>query len=315
MKLTVVIPTFNRPDALPRTLDALARQSLDAGEFEVIVVEDAKNAAPVPDADPALELRTMRAEQPGASDARNNGWRAAAHPVVLFLGDDIVPSRDMLARHARLHDEHPGDDVGVLGHVEWARELKRTAFMVWLDHGIQFDYPSIRGTEAGPGHFYTSNVSVKRSALERVGGFDAERFPFGYEDIDLGLRLFAGDGFRLIYDREASAEHLHEPDLDRWKARMLTQARAEREWIRRYPDEQPYFYNRFSDALRHPSARGRIGTALLPYVPRSMPIVGEWVWRRADLFFRQQLGGPFVEAWDQDERAASSGGSAPGGPK
>jgi hypothetical protein len=186
--------------------------------------------------------------------------------------------------------------------------------MVWLDHGIQFDYPSIHGTEAGPGHFYTSNVSVKRAALERVGGFDAERFPFGYEDIDLGLRLFA-DGFRLIYDRDARAEHLHEPDLGRWKARMLTQAQAEREWIRRYPDEQPYFYNRFSPALRQPPARGRIGNALLPYVPRSVPIIGERVWRRADLYFRQQLGRPFVDSWDQDERAASSGGSAPGGPK
>jgi GT2 family glycosyltransferase len=314
VKLSVVIPTFNRPDALPRTLAALARQSLNANEFEVILVEDAKNEAPLPGPDPALTVRTMRAAQPGASHARNAGWRAARHPVVLFLGDDIIPSRDLLARHARLHDDNPGPDVGVLGHVEWARELKRTAFMTWLDHGIQFNYPSIRGSEAGPGHLYTANVSLKRAALERVDGFDADAYPFLYEDIDLGVRLFE-QGFRLIYAPDASAEHLHEPSLERWQARMPIQAAAERAWVARHPGEEPYFYTRFRAALERPPSRGRLGRALLPYVPRSAPLVGDSIWRRADLYFRQQLGRPFVAAWDQEERAANSGGSAPGGPK
>jgi GT2 family glycosyltransferase len=317
MKLSVVIPTLNRLDALPRTLDALAHQTLDLDEFEVVVVEDAKNEAQLPAADPRLRLRTRRGEHPGASHARNLGWQTAAYPVVLFLGDDIIPAPDTLARHAGLHDEHDGDDVGVLGHVEWARELKRTAFMVWLDHGIQFNYPSIRGREAGPGHFYTANVSVKRAALEAVGGFDSDTFPFGYEDIDLGVRLFE-NGFRLIYERRASAEHLHQPELERWKGRMLTQAAAERAWITRYPDEDPYFYSRFGAALRLGPRRGRLGQALLPYVPRSAPFIGERVWQNADVYFRQQLGRPFVDAWEAQERAeraASSGGSSPGGPK
>jgi GT2 family glycosyltransferase len=313
MNISVVIPTLNRPDALPRTLDALANQSFEG--FEVIVVEDAKNEAPLPDPDPRLAFRTLRAERPGASHARNAGWRAAASPVVLFLGDDIIASRDLLARHAALHEQHPGDDVGVLGHVEWARELKRSAFMVWLDHGIQFNYPSIRGTEAGPGHLYTANVSLGRAALERVGGFDAERYPFLYEDIDLGVRLFE-QGFRLIYDKDATAEHLHEVTLERWQARMTIQAAAERAWIANHPGEEPYFYTRFSAALRLGERRGRLGRALLPYVPRTTPVIGQRVWDNADVYFRQQLGRPFVAAWDQEEeRAASSGGSRPGGPK
>jgi GT2 family glycosyltransferase len=312
MNISVVIPTLNRPDALPRTLDALANQTFEG--FEVILVEDAKNDAALPAAISKLELRKLRADQPGASNARNVGWRAAAHPVVLFLGDDIIPSADLLARHAALHDANPGDDVGVLGHVDWAHELKRTAFMIWLDHGIQFNYPSINGTEAGPGHLYTANVSLKRAALEQVGGFDAERYPFLYEDIDLGVRLFE-HGFRLIYDEDATAEHLHEVTLERWKARMPIQARAERAWVLHHPGEEPYFYTRFSAALRQPAARGRLGRALLPHVPRATPLIGERVWQRADLYFRQQLGRPFVDAWDQEERAASSGGSSPGGPK
>jgi GT2 family glycosyltransferase len=298
MRLSVVIPTFNRPDALPRTVAALAAQTLDPAEIELIVVEDAKNTAPVELGTQPFDVRVLRGDVPGASSARNVGWQAARNPVVLFLGDDIVPARDMLARHSELHDRHPADDVGVLGHVRWARSLKRTSFMLWLDRGIQFDYPSISGREAGPGHFYTANVSVKRAALERVDGFDAETFPFGYEDIDLGLRLFAA-GFRLVYERAARAEHYHQPDLEAWKRRMVTQAQAERAWIERYPGERPYFRDLFADAVRRPELRGRRGQMLMRIVPRWMPGVGKSVWENADLYFMQQLGRPFMEAWER----------------
>lgn len=304
MKLSVVIPTFNRPDALPRTLAALAAQTLEPERFEVVIAEDAKNEALLPAADPRLTVRTLRAAQPGASHARNAGWRAAVNPVVVFLGDDIIGAPDLLARHAALHDEHPDERVGMLGFVDWARELKRDAFMVWLDQGIQFNYPSIAGTEAGPGHLYTANVSLKRAALEQVGGFDAERFPFLYEDIDLGVRLFDG-GFRLIYDRDARAEHLHQPSLERWRARMAMQATAERAWIERYPGESPYFHDRFAAAVAMGERRGRLGRALLPHVGRDAPLIGQRVWDSADVYFRQQLGRPFLAAWDQSAGAGS----------
>jgi cellulose synthase/poly-beta-1,6-N-acetylglucosamine synthase-like glycosyltransferase len=46
MRLSVVIPTYRRPDALPRTLDHLERQSVASGDFEVIVVVDAEDDDP-----------------------------------------------------------------------------------------------------------------------------------------------------------------------------------------------------------------------------------------------------------------------------
>lgn len=296
MRLSVVVPTFNRPDALPRALQALDRQTLDPDAFELVLVEDVNN-----DARPAVGVRRYQVQQlkgtwPGASSARNVGWRAAQAPVVLFIGDDILASPSMLERHLALHDANPGDDVGVLGHVSWARELRRTAFMTWLDQGVQFDFATIQGTEAGPGHFYTSNVSLKRSALEATGGFDEQTFPFLYEDIDLGMRLFER-GFRLIYEPEAHAEHLHEPRLEDWKRRMGLIARAERAWVERHPDQSPYFHDRFQQALALDPRRGRAGVALLHRVPRSTPLIGERIFQNADVYFRQQLGRAFMDAW------------------
>jgi GT2 family glycosyltransferase len=293
--ISVVIPTLNRPDSLPRVIRALGAQSA-ADRIELIVVADAKNESPVELGELPFAARTLHAGAPGASRARNAGWRAAAHPLVLFLGDDIVPAPDLVERHLALHARHPGDDVGVLGHVRWASELGRDAFMIWLDHGIQFSYATIQGDEAGAGHFYSANVSLRRAMLEQVGGFDAERFPFLYEDIDLGRRLFER-GFRLLYDRGAVGEHLHRPDLERWKARMTVQARAERAWIERYPDETPYFKTRFEAALAMRPRRGAF-RELLRVIPPGTPALGHRVWRNADVYFRQQLGRPFLDAWN-----------------
>ncbi len=299
MRLSVVMPTFNRPDALPRALDALRRQTLDPSQFELVLVEDTKNVSPPETGGERFAVRKLRGTRPGVSSARNVGWRAVQAPVVLFLGDDILGSTRLLEQHLAWHERHPEEEAGVLGYVRWARGLKRDAFMKWLDMGIQFDFGSIHGTEAGPGHFYTANVSLKRSMLERVGGFDEERFPFGYEDIDLGLRLFE-HGFRLLYNADADAEHLHQPTLEQYQHRMTLIAPAERQWAELYPDHPPYFHDLFTEALRRPELRGRRGKLLMRVVPRSAPFIGKSVWENADLYFRQQLGKPFMEAWERE---------------
>jgi GT2 family glycosyltransferase len=181
--------------------------------------------------------------------------------------------------------------------------------MHWLDHGMQFDYPSIEGTEAGWGRFYTTNVSVKRGLLERVGGFD-EGFPFGYEDLDLAKRMHE-HGFRLLYNRRARVEHLHPTTLEEWRQRMVQVARAERRFVAKHPDVRPYFHHMLIEASRRPAAQGR-RARLVKIVPRSTPWLGERVWSSADIWYRQQLAPSFLAAWSEaaaDQALMSSEGS------
>src|SRR4051812_1377856 len=224
-ELSVVIPTYRRRDALPRALDALARQTVSPDRFEVIVVDD-----PVDDDSEAVAallepgrrpypLRHLHREARGVSPARNAGWRAAEGRLVMFIGDDILLRPDALAEHLAVHERHPENEAGVLGRVEWASELRVTPFMRWLEHGIQFDYVSLHGAEAPWTHFYTANISLKRVMLERIGGFDEERFPFLYEDLDVGRRLSV-HGFRLLYNPAALGEHLHHTGIEEWRRRM-----------------------------------------------------------------------------------------------
>lgn len=279
-------------------LDRLERQRAAAGSFEVIVVDDPDQDDPrrVAEAvgDRPLEVRQFSRHYPGVAAARNRGWREARAPLVLFLQDDVLAGRRLLPEHLAWHERQRKDEVGVLGHVRWARKLRVTPFMHWLDHGIQFDYPGIRGMEAGWGRLYTTNVSVKRRLLERVGGFD-EAFPFGYEDLDLGKRM-ADHGFRLLYNRRARVEHLHPTTLDEWRRRMAQVAQAERRFVSKHPDVRPYFHDMLAEASSLPPARGR-GAPLVKLVPRSMPWLGERIWGSADTWYQQQLAPSFLAVW------------------
>ena len=299
-RATVVIPTLGRPALLRRVLDRLDAQTAPPGSFEVLVAVDAKEERPEELEEAAAgrgyEARVLRAERPGASAARNTGWRAASTPLILFLDDDILPEPALVAEHLAWHDQHAGEEVGVLGHVRWADELRVTPFMRWLEHGIQFDYPNIDGIEAGWGRFYTANVSVKRSLVERVGGFEEERLPFGYEDLDLALRMHE-HGFRLLYNRAAVAEHVHPMDLEFWKRRVARIAISERAFAAMHPGFEPYFHDLFSRSAAEPPARGR-WARLARFVPRETPVLGRRVWSSADAVYRQALAGPFLEAWD-----------------
>ena len=185
--------------------------------------------------------------------------------------------------------------MGLLGPVRWADELRPTPLMEWLDDGVQFDYGRIEGTEAGWWHFYTANVSVKRVLLERSGGFDARRFPYLYEDLDLAYRL-SRDGFRLRYDPDARAEHLVAPTLAQWRARMPVLARAERAFVERHPELPPYFHDRFAAVLARPASRGLTGR-LQRAIPLGLPWLGPRAWVSAKERAARQVAQAYLAAW------------------
>ena len=296
--LTVVIPTLGTRPSLARVIERLNDDTHRSVDFEVVVVG---HDAEVPlerlaelVGDLQAPLRVIDRSGPGVSFARNAGWRDARADLVLFLDDDVLPSGALLAEHLAWHRREPADEVGVLGHVRWAPEVRVTPFMRWLEQGIQFDYPNIVGTEAGWGRFYTANISVKRAIMERVGGFD-ETIPFLYEDIDLGYRLNEV-GFRLLYNRNAVGDHLHVTDMDEWRRRAPAIARAEQNFVAMHPDIRPYFHDRFRWAVDRPPARGR-GRWLTGIVPRWVPWLGPRVWLSVDRYYTQQLAPHFLAGW------------------
>ena len=311
----MVIPTLGRRDRLARTLHALEEQTVAPSSFEVIVVSDPSGEETADTPELVSDGHSFRsqhfvASSAGASAARNAGWKSASAPIVLFLGDDILASPQLLEAHLEWHRQLGGPHVGVLGRVQWASEITTTPFMRWLEHGVQFDYPSIRGDAASWFNFYTANISLPRVALERVGGFDHLRFPFLYEDLDLGYRLHRL-GFRLLYNRRARGEHLHPTTISEWRGRMAAVATSERRWVSLNPEMPAYFHDKFVEAQRQPEARGR-GRSLIRWIPPSFPLVGRKAWRSAEVFYLQQLAPAFLGSWASDDVHAQADTPRPG---
>jgi glycosyltransferase involved in cell wall biosynthesis len=179
-RISVVIPTYKRPDLLARCLSAVLRQGLERDAYEVIVVDDGRDETTrrVVEAMAAeRDAPTLRYTVPhgtrGPAGARNAGWRCARGALIAFTDDDTVPEPDWLAEGERAAQRR----IAVCGRV-----IVPPLSEPPTDHELM-----TRGLESA--EFVTANAFVWRDAMERVGGFD-ERFTRAWrEDSDLQFRL------------------------------------------------------------------------------------------------------------------------------
>lgn len=293
--VTVVIATRDRWGILRRTLTALREQTVQG--FEIAVAVDGLDQV-VPD---DLDVdRVLPARHAGPGTARNRAVAATARPLVLFLGDDMVPEPQLVERHLDLHRRDPASDAAALGHVTWHPQAGGPRIRSWLDwSATQFDYAQLQGQagrDVGFGRFYSCNVSLKRELFTAVGGFDPD-FLFYYEDLDLGYRLGEA-GMRLLYEPEAVTRHLHTYDLAGLKRRFAGIALGERLMADVHPwFDPPYFHERVSRAAGHEPVRAAWTylVDLLPPGTRPRRAV-EW---RANRWYLQQVAEPFLAAWDR----------------
>ncbi len=216
MIFSVVVPSYNRRDTLLLVLDAWELQQPSDLPFEVIVVDDGSSdgtAEAVAARRPQrYTLRFAHQENAGPARARNRALEMASGELVLFAGDDIEPAQDLLAMHLRAHRTRADPHVAILGLTCWPPDEPLTATMRHIDGrgAQQFSYFFMKdGAEYDFRHFYTSNVSARRSLLElEPDGFSTDFPAAAFEDAEYSYRL-AGHGMRIFYHADAVAKHHH----------------------------------------------------------------------------------------------------------
>jgi glycosyltransferase involved in cell wall biosynthesis len=213
--ISVVITTYNRPDALEVVVRACFRQ--DDKNFEIIIADDGSTAntrtcverlaaaAPV-----ALSHVWQPDEGFRAAMARNRGILAARGEYIVFLDGDCIPQRDFIARHRALARRgclvsgsrillsedltrrvlEDGVDVAASPLPARLRWRLRGDMNKVLQLAVR--WPDLGRTSRGFSwrRIKSCNLGVWRSDLERVNGFDESFTGWGYEDSDLVLRLF-----------------------------------------------------------------------------------------------------------------------------
>jgi glycosyltransferase involved in cell wall biosynthesis len=209
--ISVVVSTYERPDALAAVLRGLSRQS--DRNFEAIVADDGSGpatAAVIAQWTEKLGVRLAHArhEHAGfrAAEIRNRAIMASKGDYCIFLDGDCIPRKDFIAQHRRLAE--PGWFVAgnrtllseqLTGDV-LARELEPEQWSLASllgRRGINRLAPALRlplGAlrKAGPNRWEgarTCNLAVARADFVRIDGFDASYNGWGLEDSDLAIRL------------------------------------------------------------------------------------------------------------------------------
>ena len=264
MKTTIVVTTYNRPDALEMVLAGYCDQSDQ--DFALIVADDGSTQAttevvqqfarraPFPLLQVWHEDRGFR-----AAAIRNRAVASTTADYVVFTDGDCVPSRHFVERHKALAE--PGYFLGsnrVLLNatltdrvirdrlpihkwrsVDWAtawvrREVNRLMPLTVLPDGAFRKW--------SPGRWEgikTCNLSVWRSDLVRVNGLDESYEGWGLEDSDLVIRLL-----------HAGVKH----KSARWGAPVFHLWHREQD--RRYVPENQ---NRLDELLQSATTRATVG--------------------------------------------------------
>ncbi|AFZ59193.1 glycosyltransferase [Anabaena cylindrica FACHB-243] len=207
---SVVIPTYNRLPILEKCLRALEVQDLSTSSsiisYEIVLVDDGST-------DGTLEwlaahkeefphVRCFQQNHAGPAAARNLGVEKALGDTIIFIDSDLVVLSNFLQAHA---------DALVQGR----EKLGNDSFFTYgaVINTCNFDNPTAEPykiTDFSAAFFATGNVAIPKHWLEEAGLFDTGFQLYGWEDLELGVRL-KNLGLQLVKCPEAVGYHWHPP--------------------------------------------------------------------------------------------------------
>src|SRR5262245_57170988 len=179
---TVLISTYNRANLLAEMLDSLARNTTTGLTWNVIVVDNnstdrtfevgSSRIAGYP-----VQLLYIFEPRQGKSHALNTGLAATGASIVIFTDDDVRVSEGWVEASCRpiLEDariDYTGGPVLPIWEKPCPSWLDRSRSDLWgtlaiLDYGAEpFIFEERRRVPLG------ANMAVRRSLIERIGGFD-----------------------------------------------------------------------------------------------------------------------------------------------
>jgi len=234
IEATIQLCTYNRAALLERVLEACFDQTVDGDAYEVVLVDDGSSDQTASVIERARGRATcafvvVAQANAGLARARNAGIARSSGERIIFIDDDVLPLPNFVREHVSGSVRHPHAIVrGGAIEVENPDELPPP---IWSIKNYSGNY------------FWTTNVSLPLATIRSIGGFDETFSEYGWEDIEVGLRLRAA-GVPAVFHPRALVFHVKPPPTQGSVAKMVAQARAQArtavQLVRRHPGWRAY---------------------------------------------------------------------------
>ena len=247
-RISLIIPVRDRIDLLARCLESVTSKTTYA-PYEIVVVDNDSQSAEAREYFARLEHRVLHFSGPFNYSAINNfAVENCDSPWLLFLNDDIeVIDQNWLtimAEHVQRPEvgavgprllypddtvQHAGVVVGVGGIAEHAfRGLPAESPGVCRQLQMTRNYSAVTG----------ACLLTRRDVFEEIGGFDEERLPVAFNDVDLCLKMRRA-GYLIVYTPFAKLYHHESASRRRSVEALETEVMRER-WSE-YLKDDPYY--------------------------------------------------------------------------
>ena len=240
MLISVIVTTYNRPDALSLILKSFNYQT--DRNFEVIIADDGSGKDTrkiinrmIIDSNYPISYVWQEDEGFRAAKIRNLAAMKAKGEYLIFMDGDCIPRPSFIEKHRKLAQDGylvAGDRI--LLSEEYTDEVLKNETLVWnnsllqwlnlyLNKKVNRIYPLIflpcvsklRDLNKNWKKVRTCNLGIFKQDLIKVNGFDNSFSGWGYEDSDFAIRLIHA-GVKVKTGRFATGVlHLYHEENDR----------------------------------------------------------------------------------------------------
>ena len=224
---SLIIPSYNNEEQLLNTLKSLARQDYPREEYEVIVVDDGSldntktmiksfmreysslNLKAL--SFPRVVERKIGDSRFRAGLARNLGVKHSQGEILAFLDADILVPQNYLQK---LQSEHKKADLILLKrrHLkpkapikDWLSDpqaIKKWSYILSKNYWGEFYKKGFDKVKSPWKYVCTYGLSLPKKDFQSAGAFGRNFTFYGFEDVDLGYRLYKKGKKFLLSDIE-----------------------------------------------------------------------------------------------------------------
>lgn len=187
MKISVIIPTYNRAGYLPQSLNSLVSQDYPQDMFEVLVVDDGSSDGTeqvIGQFTGKLNLKFFKEKHGGVCRARNAGIKNAQGDVLAFFDDDAIADKSWLKNMEKIM-EHEFVVVGK------GKPISNNIWQYFAPHYDRGDAPMALKS------IWECNLAVRKEVFDKVGLFD-ENIDWGHEGNEFADRCIK-NGYSVMY--------------------------------------------------------------------------------------------------------------------